>query len=194
MPRISLVNAAQLAVKSCLRPGSIAVDATLGNGYDTLFLAETVGPTGHVFGFDVQRQALVSSYQKLLAHDLQRRVTLHLASHADLLEVLPESVMGSVAAVMFNLGYLPGGDKAVITRADSTLKAMAAACRLLAKSGIITVLAYPGHAGGDAEAERLAEWMRSLDPSQFETELVLSQFDKLGAPRLFILRKWVDLL
>jgi len=194
MPRISLVNAAQLAVKSCLQPGDIAVDATLGNGYDTLFLAGTVGPGGHVFGFDVQRQALVSSYQKLLAHDLQRRVTLVLASHANLLQVLPEHVHGRVAAVMFNLGYLPGGDKAVITRADSTLEALAAACRVLAKSGIITVLAYPGHAGGDNETDRLVEWMRSLDPDQFKTELVLSQFDKPGAPRLFILRKLADLL
>ena len=194
MPRISLVNVAQLAVKSVLRQGDIAVDATLGNGHDAVFLAESVGPGGHVFGFDVQRQALVSSYQKLLASDLQRRVTLHLVSHAELLEVMPESVLGKVAAVMFNLGYLPGGDKAVITQVDSTLKALAAACRLLDKSGIITVLAYPGHAGGDAETERLTEWMRSLNPDQFKMELVLSQFDKPGAPRLFILRKWGDLL
>ncbi|MCQ8180021.1 16S rRNA (cytosine(1402)-N(4))-methyltransferase [Methylomonas sp. SURF-1] len=194
MPRISLVDAAKVAVKAHLRQGDIAIDATLGNGYDTLFLAEAVGPTGHVFGFDVQRQALASSYQKLLARDLQRRVTLFLSSHAELLEVLPERVLGKVAAVMFNLGYLPGGDKTLITRTDSTLKALAAACRLLAKSGIITVLAYPGHAGGDDETERLAEWMRRLDPDQFKTELVLSRVDKPGAPRLFILRKLADLL
>ncbi|WNB73880.1 class I SAM-dependent methyltransferase [Methylomonas koyamae] len=194
MPRISLVNAAQLAVKSCLRPGDVAVDATLGNGYDTVFLAESVGPAGHVYGFDVQHRALVSSYQKLLANDLQRRVTLRLASHADMLEVLPEQVQGKVAAVMFNLGYLPGADKTVMTRADSTLRALAAACQVLAESGVITVLAYPGHAGGDEETERLAEWMCSIDPSQFKTELLLSQFDKPGAPRLFILRKRADLL
>ncbi|ANE55718.1 class I SAM-dependent methyltransferase [Methylomonas sp. DH-1] len=194
MPRISLVNAAQLAVKSCLRPGDIAVDATLGNGYDTVFLAESVGPAGHVYGFDVQHRALVSSYQKLLANDLQRRVTLRLASHADMLEVLPEQVQGKVAAVMFNLGYLPGADKTVMTRADSTLRALAAACQVLAESGVITVLAYPGHAGGDEETERLAEWLCSIDPGQFKTELLLSQFDKPGAPRLFILRKRDDLL
>lgn len=194
MPRISLVNAAQLAVKSCLRPGDVAVDATLGNGYDTVFLAESVGPAGHVYGFDVQRRALVSSYQKLLANDLQRRVTLRLASHADLLQVLPEQVQGKVAAVMFNLGYLPGADKTVMTRADSTLRALAAACQVLAESGVITVLAYPGHAGGDEETERLAEWLCSIDPGQFKTELLLSQFDKPGAPRLFILRKQADLL
>lgn len=101
-----------------------------------------------------------------------------------MLEVLPEQVQGKVAAVMFNLGYLPGADKTVMTHADSTLRALAAARQVLAESGVITVLAYPGHAGGGEETERLAEWLCGIDPGQFKTELLLSQFDKPGAPRL----------
>jgi hypothetical protein len=95
---------------------------------------------------------------------------------------------------MFNLGYLPGADKSVITQIDSTLAALNAACRLLAPRAVITVLAYPGHAGGDLETEQLAAWCRQLDETRFNSEVILSSHDKPSAPRLFVIRKQSDLL
>lgn len=194
MKRISLLELAHNTVGAYLGPGDIAVDATLGNGHDALFLAQCVGAEGQVFGFDIQQQALANSYQRLLEHGLHSRATLHLASHADMLQHIPEHWHGAVRAVMFNLGYLPGADKAVITQIDSTLRALNAACSLLAPRAVMTVLAYPGHAGGDLEAEQLADWCEQLDSPGFKWDVVLSSHDQPSAPRLFVIRKQADLL
>ncbi len=194
MTRISLLDIAHAVIGDFLTPGDIAVDATLGNGHDALFLAQCVGASGQVFGFDIQQQALSKTYQRLLEHDLQTRVTLCLGSHADMLLHIPAAWQGRVGAVMFNLGYLPGADKAVITQIDSTLAALNAACNLLAPHAVMTVLAYPGHAGGDVEAESLLDWCKQLDSACFTWELLLSNHDKADAPRLFVIRKRFDLL
>ncbi len=82
----------------------------------------------------------------------------------------------------------------MITETDSTLAALNAACRLLAENGVITILAYPGHAGGDQEAQELADWCGQLDRRQFKVEIILSSHDKPSAPRLFVIRKQADLL
>ncbi|WP_446811783.1 class I SAM-dependent methyltransferase [Methylomonas sp. 2BW1-5-20] len=194
MKRISLLELAHNIAGSYLKPGDIAVDATLGNGHDTLFLAQSVGVKGLVFGFDIQQRALIKSYQRLLEYDLQSRVKLCLASHADMRRHIPEQWHGRVRVAMFNLGYLPGADKTVITQIDSTLAALHEACALLAPVAAITVLAYPGHPGGELDAEQLAAWCQRLDKANFTSEEILSHHDKPGAPRLFVIRKQSDLL
>lgn len=194
MIRISLLGAAHRIVEQHLNAGDVAIDATTGNGYDTVFLARTVGTAGRVYGFDIQTQALVNTFQRLLQHDLQNRVCLRLASHALMSSYIPPEKHGLVRAIMFNLGYLPGADKAVITRFDSTLAALQAALGLLAAGGVITVLAYPGHRGGDAETEQIEAWVRDLDRNCFSSDVILSGHDKPSAPRLFVIRKQADLL
>ncbi|QPK64882.1 class I SAM-dependent methyltransferase [Methylomonas sp. LL1] len=189
MTRISLSETAHSLVRQYLPAGANAIDATLGNGHDTLFLARCVGESGHVHGFDVQLQALRATEQRLRQHDVISRATLIHASHAFMLEHIPQALHGRIRAIMFNLGYLPGADKGVITRTDSTLIAIDAACRLLSVAGILTILAYPGHAGGDEETLRLGEWCQRLDGRRFKTEIVLSRHDKPEAPRLFLIRK-----
>jgi hypothetical protein len=194
MTPISLLDTAHGVVREYIRPGDLAVDATLGNGHDALFLAQCVGPAGHVFGFDIQQQALGNSYQRLLDHDLQNRATFYLASHAEMSARLPSRCHGRLRAVMFNLGYLPGADKALITQTESTLTALHAACELLAEFAAITVLAYPGHIGGDRETEALARWCGSLPQDRFNWRIVHSIHHKPAAPRLFVIRKQADLL
>jgi hypothetical protein len=90
---------------------------------------------------------------------------------------------------MFNLGYLPGGDKSVITLTDSTLSALTTASRILADNGIITLLAYPGHEGGDQETDQVKKWCERLDTQQFKVSTVYSTERKDTAPRLFVIRK-----
>jgi Putative rRNA methylase. len=90
---------------------------------------------------------------------------------------------------MFNLGYLPGGDKSIITLTDSTLTALTAAARLLAVNGIITLLAYPGHLGGDMETDQVEHWCKQLDSEQFAVETLYSAEPKDTAPRLFVIYK-----
>ncbi len=190
MQRISLLETAHSFVQAHLSTGGLAVDATIGNGHDTLFLAQTVGENGHVFGFDIQTIALNATSQRLQQHGLQQRVTLYHASHADMLDNIPQSAHGHIQALMFNLGYLPGTDKSLITQSASTLQALNAALTLLTKRGVITIMAYPGHTGGDQESETLARWCAEIvKQPEHKVETVLSMHAKATAPRLFVIRK-----
>lgn len=193
MQRISLVNIAHKLIGDILCPGDIAIDATAGNGHDTLFLLEQVSPSGKVFGFDIQQAAINSTSQKLKSSgNLSRsteRLTLLVASHADMAKQIPLQYHGNIKAFMFNLGYLPGGDKGIITQADTTLTALNVAIRMLSSNGIISILAYPGHKGGDLETVQVTTWCEQLDQNQFKISVVYSQEDKESAPRLFVIHK-----
>jgi predicted methyltransferase len=157
---------AHRAVAAVLRPGDRAIDATAGNGHDTLFLAGLVGESGRVTAFDVQAEAITAARARVAAAGLAERVEFVHASHAS----LPDHVApGSVAAVMFNLGYFPGGDHAVITRAAETLAALDAALVALKPGGILTVVCYPGHPGGDEESAAVLGWVEARDAAAFST-------------------------
>lgn len=191
MTRISLLESAHALIGQQLLPGDAAVDATVGNGHDTLFLAQCVGMRGRVFGFDVQPGAIESTRQRLIQHGMVLPVTLIQTSHAEMRQAIPAQYHGRLKAVMFNLGYLPGADKRIITESEATLIAVDEACRLLASDGLVTVVAYPGHAGGDEETRRLEVWLTGLDAELFQWRTVLSHHHRDSAPRLFVIRKLV---
>jgi len=189
MQRISLVNIAHDLIKDVLHTGDVAIDATVGNGHDTVFLVEQVRPAGKVFGFDVQQAAIDSAQEKFQqAHSMECLSLIH-ASHADMSEKIPVHFHGKVSAIMFNLGYLPGGDKSIITCTDSTVAALNIASQLLSSNGIITVMAYPGHQGGDLETEHVKNWCEQLNKDQFKISIVYSAENKETAPRLFVICK-----
>jgi glycine oxidase len=186
-PRVPrLTEQAQTLVRDVVKPGETAIDATAGNGHDTCFLAETVGHDGRVFAFDVQSDALQRTSARL--GDVgYTNVTLLQRSHAEMKAALPEVEHGSVAAVMLNLGYLPGGDHAVTTRTESSLTAITTALTLVRSGGIVTVLAYPGHAGGDDEAGSVRRLIDELPAAEFETSIRRSATTSETAPLLFII-------
>ena len=190
MTRTSLPETAHQIIKKHLHEGAIAIDATAGNGHDTLFLAQQVGYKGQVYGFDIQPQAIASTKKRLSdAHTLQT-VTLIQASHADMTEKIPVQYHGCIQAIMFNLGYLPGSDKSLITQSHSTLQALNSAIRLLAKTGILTIMVYPGHPGGDNEAKEVKLWLEQLDKDHFTNTTQHSMIHKVNAPRLHIVEKY----
>lgn len=189
MSRISLVNIAHNLIRDVLHPGAIVIDATVGNGYDTLFLAEQVGPSGRVYGFDIQQAAIDSTREKSQQAHIPESLTLIHASHADMDEKIPLHHHGKISIIMFNLGYLPGGDKRIITQTDSTLLALNSASRLLKTEGLITILAYPGHTGGDKETDQVKNWCEQLDPDQFNVRTIYGTEYKESAPRLFVVSK-----
>ena len=158
---IPLTSQAHELVRAVLKPGDIAIDATAGNGHDTQFLAECVGPRGTVYSFDIQESALHATARRLASAGLEN-VTLILRNHAEMRDALPTGLVRNVAAVMFNLGYLPGGDKRLVTKSDSTLTAIQAALPLMAPSGIMTIIAYPGHTGGGNEARQVQDFLNGL--------------------------------
>lgn len=165
---IRLTALAQAAVAEVLGEGMQAIDATVGHGQDTLFLARLVGAGGHVHGFDLQLTALASAAARLRTEGVAERVTLFHAGHERLGERLPATLRGKVRATMFNLGYLPGSDKQCTTQATSTLQALCQALDWLAPGGLLTVLAYRGHAGGREEAVAVAHWLQGLDGRRYE--------------------------
>ena len=150
---------AQLLLRQTLQPGDWVVDATVGNGHDTVWLAHIVGPTGRVFGFDVQAAALAATAQRIAGLP---QVTLVHSGHQHMAAMLPAAAAGKLAAVMFNLGFLPGADKSIVTHAETTLAALQQATDRLAVGGQITVVQYPGHPGGADEAAAVHAWARQL--------------------------------
>lgn len=187
LPRVPrLTEQAQTLVREVVKPGELVIDATAGNGHDTCFLADTVGRDGRVVAFDVQSDALQRTSARLDDVGYQN-VTLHQRSHAEMQDALPESFHGSVAAVMFNLGYLPGGDHAVTTETKSSIAALRIALELVRSGGIVTVLAYPGHDGGNDETGSVQNLIAELPDAEFETSIRRSATTSETAPMLFVI-------
>jgi tRNA1(Val) A37 N6-methylase TrmN6 len=186
---MSLLKLAHQHIQNNLRSGDVAIDATVGNGHDTLFLAEQVGKNGRVYGFDIQQAAIVATTEKLQHSHCLERVTLIQASHAELAAHIPVHHHGNINACVFNLGYLPKGDKRIITQTCSTLSALNAVCQLLAPRGMITILAYPGHAGGDEETVCVQQWSEQLDAQHFSVDTFFSAIPSPTAPRLLVVQK-----
>ena len=166
MPAFDLKSARHWAEElhnEAIGPGMTVIDATMGNGGDTERLCRLVGEMGRVIAFDVQAQAVERTRARLEAAGLLARAELHLAGH----ERVREFVTEPVDAAVFNLGWLPGGDKSVTTRVETTLAALDGCLALLRPHGLLTVCAYPGHDEGSAELARVWEWARGLDGRRF---------------------------
>ncbi len=147
---------AQELLRPHLAAGDLAIDATAGNGHDTAFLAECVGAGGRVLAFDVQPAAVAATRDRLEATGLAARAEIFHESHARMAD---RAGAKSAAVVMFNLGYLPGEDHTLTTSAGETLEALEAAALVLKPGGFLSVICYPGHPGGDAEAAAVEKWM-----------------------------------
>ena len=150
---------AQSIAKRYLTEGSIAIDATCGNGFDTMFLAGQVGRSGIVYGVDIQERAIETSQKKLYEADLLPQCRLVVGSHSHLTSIIEPAHVGRISVVMFNLGYLPLGDKSIVTKPETTVNALEQAVELVRPGGLVTILAYPGHAGGLEEANCIAYWV-----------------------------------
>ncbi|MGN7388375.1 class I SAM-dependent methyltransferase [Sporosarcina sp. SAFN-015] len=144
-------------ISETVLPGESVVDATAGNGNDTLFLADLVGIEGRVYAFDIQQAALEATANRL--DTLNERVTLILDSHANVDQYVTKPIGGA----MFNLGYLPySEDLSIITKPDSTIEAIDKLLGMLKKGGIITISVYDGHEGGKEERDALLAYVKSL--------------------------------
>ena len=156
-----LVDRAHELLGEVLSEGDLAIDATAGNGHDVAFLTEQVGNSGKVYAFDLQNEAIEAT-ARLLAEKGVENVELHQCGHETMDAVLPSEIMGQVAAITFNLGYLPGGDKSVVTQTTTTRMALRLSMDLLRPGGILVVVAYRGHTGGSEECDAVREELSSL--------------------------------
>lgn len=182
----SLLKAARHVVASRLPRGGLAVDATAGRGRDTLFLARWVGQAGKVIAYDVQPRAIEETRTRLQAARLEQRVELRLRGHETLIDLDK-----TIHAAMFNLGYLPGSDKTRITQATTTIAALTAVCDRLHPSGVLTVVAYPGHPGGREEFEAVEGWFASQSRQGIQVAVYRFLTASGTSPALFVLENGV---
>jgi SAM-dependent methyltransferase len=161
------------------------VDATCGNGNDTLLLARLVGEGGRVWGFDVQEDAVRNTSALLDEHGCRTRVELAAVGHENLLAVVREPVK----AVVFNLGYLPGGDRGCITRSETTVASLDQAVSMLLPGGVVIVAMYPGHPGGDGESEVVERWASKLPPHIFNAWRSRQLNRSASAPYLLLVER-----
>ncbi|MFF3921404.1 class I SAM-dependent methyltransferase [Paenibacillus lactis] len=189
---LSVLSFAHKLVSERLRAGEAALDATAGTGADTLFLARCVGSKGKVYAFDIQEEALELTRSRLAKEPQASigEVSLHLESHARMNSCVPEQLHGRIGAVMFNLGYLPAdtADKQIMTVPESTIAALESSLQLLRPGGIITIVLYPGHRGGDTEAAAVEAWAASLPWSTAQT-IVYRGLQRPDAPYLIALER-----
>ena len=183
-----LVEQAHNFITNHLNAGDVAIDATVGNGHDIVFLTRQVGQQGHVYGFDVQPRAIERTKFLLAQRHLLNRATLFQCSHELLIEKLPKKQIGYVQAVMFNLGYLPCSDKSIITLASTTLIALDAALECMANGACLAITVYKAHEGGTNEYHAICQWLNRLDASCYHIERFTDTLNPL-APELFCLTK-----
>lgn len=154
-------------IEKVLADGGNAADCTMGNGHDTLFLANLVGENGHVTAFDIQSTAVENTKKLLDSHGLLNRVSLIHSGH----EHIDEYVTEKLSAVMFNLGYLPGGDHSIATQAETTICAVNKCLELLKPGGILSMGIYYGGDSGFDEKNAVYEFLKTID---FKKYLLIS--------------------
>ena len=173
-------------IEKALYEGAHAVDATLGNGHDAAWLCGLGGESGRVYGFDVQAEAVERSRRRIAEVGYESRAQLILDGHQNMLDYIEK---GSIDAVMFNLGWLPGAQHGVTTYTETTLAAVNAALEVLKEDGVMTVCVYPGHDEGAREREALIEWAQKLDEKKYDAMLKCYLNQSNSPPLLIAVKK-----
>ncbi|EJO5346310.1 class I SAM-dependent methyltransferase [Clostridium botulinum] len=174
------VNIAKYVCKNTLKPGDIAVDCTLGKGNDTILLANLVGSKGKVISFDIQKEAIDKTKEKLMKNSFDNIVLIN-----DGHENLDKYIQEKIKLFIFNLGYLPGKDHNITTKAETTLKALKKALNLLGDNGIVLLVIYHGHDNGKEEKIILEEFTSKLDQRVYNV-MQSSFINQVNNPPLLI--------
>ena len=155
----------------------VVLDATMGNGHDTLFLAKLAK---QVYAFDIQEQALQKTSKRIQEAGLTN-VDLILQGHETVDQFVTE-----VKAAIFNLGYLPSADKSIITQPQTTIEALEKLCQMLVKGGRIAIMIYYGHEGGDIERDAVMDYVSQL-PQQEYTATIYRTLNQINNPPFLVM-------
>ena len=162
--KLNTLGVAHKIIEEKVKKGDFCIDATAGRGHDTAFLAELVGEEGRVIAFDIQQDAVDSTRVLLQEKGYQDRVEVFLDSHSNMDQYAEEN---TVDCITFNFGYLPGGDHALATKAETSIQALSVALSLLKKGGMISLCIYSGGDSGFEERDQILAWLKELDPHKY---------------------------
>lgn len=194
MTYLNLLDLAHSFWQKQLGPSDNAIDATCGNGHDTLFLAKLL-TSGSLFAFDIQEKALTSTKQLLKEHGIEsvesnssknQTVCLFKKSHTSFEKAL---FNGPIKLIVYNLGYLPGSDKSLTTLTQNTLTSLEKALALLSLDGALSIVCYPGHAEGKKETAAIEIWVESLKEQPVYTVSLFKGSKRADAPSFFWIKK-----
>ncbi len=172
-------------LRPLIQPGDTVIDATCGKGNDTLLLAELVGANGQVWAFDIQTEAISQTIEKLTSTGNIGQTRVIHSGH----ETIYQHVQGPVKAIIFNLGYLPGGDREKITRPETSCTALKISADILMPGGVILITIYPGHCGGDNEKVAVEAWAGGLPAKEFHVWRMGQINVTSDAPYLLLIQK-----
>ncbi|QHJ71758.1 class I SAM-dependent methyltransferase [Planococcus halotolerans] len=148
-------------LEQAVADGDRVIDATAGNGHDTLFLAQLAGDAGKVYAFDIQEEAVRATKERVKDYG---NVDVILDSHTNIAQYVSEEI----AAAVFNLGYLPKGDHSIITKSATTLAAITQCLELLKETGLVAIVIYSGHDGGSEERDAVMDFVSQLPQTKFD--------------------------
>lgn len=151
-------------VEGHIQEGAFCIDATMGNGNDTEYLCRQAGITGKVYAFDIQAEAVEHTRARLEEGLPYCNYQLFRESHSNM-NIYAEA--GTVDCIMFNLGYLPGGDHQIATKAETTICALEQGLELLKKNGMMSVCIYSGGDSGFDERDAVLDWLKQLDSRKY---------------------------
>lgn len=176
-------------IETYVSPCDVVIDATAGNGHDTLALAKLTAKEGKVYAFDLQTRALEQTKNLLEREGFFHNCTLVLDSHENMSEYVSQEERKMLSAVVFNLGYLPGGEKEMTTRTETTLLAVERALLLIRIGGIVALTMYPGHPEGAGERAALLRFAETLSPKNYHTAYLSFPNQKKNPPELLLITK-----
>jgi len=183
MKKSLILDTAHLLLTSLIHPNDVVIDATMGNGLDTLFLAKLAK---HVYAFDIQKQALLNT-QSLLEKENVTNVTLIFDSHEHILNYVSD-----FKGVVFNLGYLPSSDKSITTKKETTLKTLEAILPKLKQNGFILMVVYVGHKAGLEESFGIDDFLSNLNPDVYKIMKIELPYQQNKPPYVILIHQTKD--
>ncbi|EPP34479.1 rRNA methylase family protein [Chlamydia ibidis] len=180
----NVVKLSHAIFRDIVRPGDLVVDATCGNGRDSLVLARILQGVGRLVVYDIQDYALENA-RKLFASTL----SMQESSIIQLKKMSHEFVEEKGAKLFhYNLGYLPSGDKSITTLVASTIASIRRALDFVSDDGAITVVCYPGHEEGEKETREIIAFGETLSPKIWQVNL-FRLINRTKAPQLILFRR-----
>jgi len=160
------------------------VDATAGNGFDTLFLCNLVKNNGYVYAFDIQEDA-INRTKTLLEQNLCTNYKLIVDSHENVLDHIEDK---QIDVALFNLGYLPNSDKKIRTNYNTSINAIKNIISRLSNQGRIYISAYKLHDNGE-EARNIHEFISFLNKREYNVIQIKLLNKENSPPEIYIIEK-----